>query len=56
MTPQDDPTGEVARGARAIVVCPQFRARSAQGTTGQDAEARLEEGRGLALAIGIEVV
>ncbi|MFA7604395.1 MAG: GTPase HflX [Novosphingobium sp.] len=37
-------------------MCPQFRARSAQGTTGQDAEARLEEGRGLALAIGIEVV
>jgi GTP-binding protein HflX len=34
-----------------VVVCPQFR-----GKAGQDAEARLEEGRGLALAIGIEVV
>jgi GTP-binding protein HflX len=34
-------------------VCPQFRGRSADG---QDAEARLEEGKGLALAIGIEVV
>jgi GTP-binding protein HflX len=38
------------------VVCPQFRARSGPGGVGQDAEARLEEGKGLALAIGIEVV
>jgi GTP-binding protein HflX len=33
------------------VVCPQLRGRA-----GQDAESRLEEGRGLALAIGIAVV
>jgi GTPase len=38
-----------------VVVCPQLRARSGQTTGGQDAEARLEEGKGLALAIGIEV-
>ena len=42
--------GEVTRGARAVVVCPQFRARDAP-----DAEARLEEAKGLALAIGIVV-
>jgi GTPase len=34
------------------VVCPQFRARGASS----DQEARLEEARGLALAIGLEVV
>ncbi|WP_254515166.1 GTPase HflX [Novosphingobium sp. G106] len=45
--------GEVTRGARAVVVCPQLRGKSGSG---QDAEARLEEGKGLALAIGIEVV
>lgn len=33
------------------MVCPQLRGRA-----GQDAESRLEEGRGLALAIGIAVV
>ena len=38
----------MTRGARALVVCPQLRGRHAQ-----DAEARLEEARGLALAIGI---
>ena len=38
-----------------MVVCPQFRGRSGLAGTGQDAEARLEEGRGLALAIGILV-
>ena len=39
------------------MVCPQLRGRSA-GTNAStsDAEARLEEGKGLALAIGIEVV
>ena len=35
-------------------MCPQFRAKGGQGG-GQDAEARLEEGKGLALAIGIVV-
>lgn len=40
----------MTRGARALVVCPQLRGRGAG-----DAEARLEEARGLALAIGIVV-
>lgn len=41
---------DFARGARAIVVLPD------QGGTMRDAEARLEETAGLALAIGVEVV
>ena len=41
---------EVTRGARAVIVCPQFRGRGAY-----DAEARLDEAKGLALAIGIVV-
>lgn len=40
----------MTRGARAVVVCPQLRGRG-----GQDAEARLDEAKGLALAIGIVV-
>jgi GTP-binding protein HflX len=40
----------VARGARAVVVCPAFRTRGSS-----DPEARLEEARGLALAIGLVV-
>jgi len=47
----DDLTGEVTRGARAIVVCPDIRGQR----RGEDAEARLEEACGLALAIGIVV-
>lgn len=46
--------GEVSRGARAIVVLPDIKQRG--GGLGTDAEARLEEGQGLARAIGIEVV
>jgi GTP-binding protein HflX len=46
----EEPQGEVARGARAIVVYPQLR-----GNRDQDADARLEEGKGLALAIGLVV-
>lgn len=42
--------GEVARGARALVVYPQLR-----GNRDQDADARLEEGKGLALAIGLVI-
>lgn len=42
--------GEFARGARAIVVLPD------QGGAMRDAEARLEETAGLAMAIGVEVV
>jgi GTP-binding protein HflX len=45
-----EPEGEVARGARALVVYPQLRTRR-----DQDADARLEEGKGLALAIGLVV-
>jgi GTP-binding protein HflX len=43
--------GEVARGARAVVVLPDLRQRG-----GLDAESRLEEGQGLARAIGLDVV
>ncbi|MET1754532.1 GTPase HflX [Novosphingobium sp. RD2P27] len=46
----DEPQGEVARGARALVVYPQLR-----GNREQDADARLEEGKGLALAIGLVI-
>jgi GTP-binding protein HflX len=42
----------VTRGARAVIVCPEMRGR---GAAPHDPEARLEEARGLALAIGIEV-
>lgn len=49
----DDLQGEVTRGARAVIACPEFRGKAA---TGQDSAARLEEAKGLALAIGIEVV
>ncbi|HKT77629.1 MAG TPA: GTPase HflX [Sphingobium sp.] len=45
-----DSADEVTRGARAIVV----RAET-QGMERRDSEARLEEARGLALAIGIDV-
>ncbi len=45
----EDSREEVSRGARAVVVCPQFRGR------GGDADARLEEAKGLALAIGLVV-
>ncbi len=41
----------MTRGARALVICPDIRSQR----SGQDAEARLEETRGLALAIGIVV-
>ncbi|MFZ1743794.1 MAG: GTPase HflX, partial [Pontixanthobacter sp.] len=43
--------GEVSRGARAIVLCPDIRGVSYD----LDAESRLEEACGLALAIGIIV-
>uniref|UniRef100_UPI0038CD9263 GTPase HflX n=1 Tax=Novosphingobium aquimarinum TaxID=2682494 RepID=UPI0038CD9263 len=43
-------SGEVARGARALVVYPQMRRNS-----GLDPEARLEEARGLAAAIGLVI-
>ena len=47
----DEDIGEVARGARALVLCPDIR-----GTrTEQDPDSRLEEAKGLALAIGLVV-
>lgn len=46
----DRDADEFARGARAVVVYPDL------GGSTRDAEARLEETAGLALAIGIEVV
>ncbi len=53
----DRPTGgfdrdveDFSRGARAIVVLPD------QGGAARDAEARLAETAGLALAIGVEVI
>jgi GTP-binding protein HflX len=43
----------VTRGARALIVYPEFRTRAAAAI---DTAARLEEARGLALAIGLHVV
>ncbi len=43
----------MARGARALIVYPEFKGRAAAAI---DTAARLEEARGLALAIGLEVV
>ncbi len=43
----------MTRGARALIVYPEFRGRAAAAI---DTAARLEEARGLALAIGLEVV
>ena len=43
--------GEVSRGARALVVCPDIRGISYD----LDADSRLQEAEGLALAIGIEI-
>jgi GTP-binding protein HflX len=47
----DNLLGEVSRGARALVVCPDIRGQQHD----LDAEARLAEACGLALAIGIVV-
>ena len=43
----------MSRGARALIVYPEFRGR---GGASSDSAARLEEARGLALAIGLVVV
>ncbi|MBW8784251.1 MAG: GTPase HflX [Novosphingobium sp.] len=56
MSQGESPAGEVARGASAVVVCPEWRGRAVQGSTGSDPQARLDEAKGLALAIGLEVV
>jgi GTP-binding protein HflX len=47
----DEIEGEVTRGARALVVCPEIRG----SRSNEDPEARLAEARGLAEAIGIVV-
>jgi GTP-binding protein HflX len=47
----DDEIGEVARGARALVVHPDIRG----ARNGLEPESRLEEAKGLALAIGLVV-
>ena len=47
----DDLLGEVSRGARALVVCPDIRGV----TYDLDADSRLQEAEGLALAIGIKI-
>jgi GTP-binding protein HflX len=47
-----DIEGEVARGAPALIVVPDLRQHRHAGI---DVEARLEEARGLALAIGLDV-
>lgn len=44
----------MTRGARAVVVCPELRVRRGAQPV-HDPEARLEEARGLALAIGLIV-
>jgi len=46
----EEAQGEVARGARALVVYPQMR-----NNREVDSESRLDEGKGLALAIGLVV-
>ncbi|WP_201742424.1 GTPase HflX [Novosphingobium ovatum] len=51
MFENDDLAGEVTRGARVLVVCPEFRGRPAA----TDSAARVEEARGLALAIGLVI-
>jgi GTP-binding protein HflX len=50
----DELKGEVTRGARVLVVYPQMRGPGGRASD-LDVEARLEEARGLALAIGLEV-
>lgn len=51
----DELKGEVTRGARALVVYPQMKGPRGDRSD-LDPEARLEEAKGLALAIGLEVV
>ncbi|MCJ1961877.1 GTPase HflX [Novosphingobium mangrovi (ex Hu et al. 2023)] len=49
----DELKGEVTRGARALVVYPHMRGN--RGSADLDPEARLEEAKGLALAIGLVI-
>jgi GTP-binding protein HflX len=47
----EDLKEDVTRGDRALIVCPEFRGRA----SATDTEARVEEAKGLALAIGLVV-
>ncbi|SFG32994.1 GTP-binding protein HflX [Novosphingobium sp. CF614] len=51
----DELKGEVTRGARALVVYPQMRGPRSRGGADLDPDARLDEAKGLALAIGLVV-
>lgn len=51
----DELKGEVTRGSRALIAYPQLRSVR-HGRADLDPAARLEEARGLALAIGLKVV
>ena len=51
----EETAGEVSRGARALLVCPDLRSRERNAMRVADPAAREEEARGLALAIGLEV-
>nr|WP_034920972.1 GTPase HflX [Erythrobacter sp. SD-21] len=51
MSFDDDLLGEVSRGAKALVICPDIRGQASD----LDAVNRLREAEGLALAIGIEI-
>ncbi len=52
----DRASDDYARGARALVVYPDITSTALGSKSTLSAEARLEEARGLALAIGIQVV
>ena len=47
--------GEVTRGARALVVYPNMRSAARERVAAHDPDARLEEAKGLALAIGLVI-
>ncbi|MEZ5744568.1 MAG: GTPase HflX [Sphingomonadaceae bacterium] len=51
----DELQGEVTRGARALVVYPHMRSAARGGAPVHDPDARLEEAKGLALAIGLVI-
>ncbi|MFM5908529.1 MAG: GTPase HflX [Novosphingobium sp.] len=53
MNQNDELSGEVTRGARAVVVCPLIRGKVKPSDV--DSESRLAEAKGLALAIGLVV-
>ena len=48
----DDSEGEVTRGAAALLIVPEWHSQRLS----RDLDARVEEAKGLALAIGVDVV